>query len=214
MSIDSLRSEKPRTCTENPTIGPVFFAEENFALARIAVKPSRHKPQVLAEIAARCRGLRYELLAKNVLGGARLAGNLGKAEEKRLCQPSAANAKDANGLVFGGALQDHRVEVLNPARKFRLAAQNLIEFFHFFMESGCAFEIELFAGFFALVLYGGAHRASGRFEELHQPLNFDVIFFFCAAREARGEAHFHFRVETAGKCGVTANLDLAAANFE
>ncbi len=154
------------------------------------------------------------MLAKNVLGGARLAGNLREAQEKRLCQPSAAYPINADGLVFRSPLQNHRVEVLNPARKFRLAAQNLIQLFHFFMEGGGAFEVQLLAGFFALLLYRGPERAAASFEELDQPLNFDVVLLFCAAREARGEAHFHFRVEAAGKRGIAADFDLAAPHFE
>src|SRR5260370_9046620 len=45
-------------------------------------------------------------------------------------------------------------------------------------------------------------------------MNFDVVFFFCAAREARGEAHFHFGIEAAGKRGIAADFDLAAPHFE
>src|SRR6266478_4047789 len=81
------------------------------------------------------------------------------------------------------------------------------------LQSGCAFEVQLLAGFLTLFFYRRSERAA-RFEELDQALNFDVIFFFCAASEARGKAHLHFGVEAAGKRGIAADFNLAAANFE
>src|SRR5205807_7228836 len=39
--------KQARTGTKNPTIRPVFFTEENLALARFAVKPSGDQRQML-----------------------------------------------------------------------------------------------------------------------------------------------------------------------
>src|SRR5258708_35927624 len=135
-------------------------------------------------------------------------------QEERLCQPSAIYAIYANRLLFRGALQNQRVEILNPPGEFGPSAQNFIEFLYFFVQRGGAFEVQLLAGALALFLYCGPERAAASFEELDQPLNFDVVLLFCAAREARGEAHFHFRVEAAGKRGIAADFDLAAPHFE
>src|SRR4029077_16418831 len=44
--------------------------------------------------------------------------------------------------------------------------------------------------------------------------HFRVVVFFRAARETGRETHFHFRIDAAGKTGIAANLDLAAADFE
>src|SRR5216684_4004321 len=148
-SFARLRREQPRARPKNPTIGPVLFAEENLSLPRIAVIPPRQQPEVLAEISVGCGGVRFELLAKDLLCRPRLAGNLGEAEEKRFRQPSAAHGIDADGLLFRGALQNHCVQVLNPPREFRPPAQYFIEFLDFFVQSGGAFEIQLLAGFLA-----------------------------------------------------------------
>jgi len=61
-------------------------------------------------------------------------------------------------LLFRGALQNYCVEILNAAREFGLPAQDFIELFPLFVQSGGAFEIELLAGFLALFLDRGAEE--------------------------------------------------------
>src|SRR6267154_4084909 len=209
-----LRCKKPRTRPKNPTIRPVLFAEENFASARIAVKPTRDQPQMLAQIAAGCCAFGFELFAKDVLRRTRLAGYLREAHEKQLREPSTMDAKNADGLFFRGALQNHGVQILDAPREFRLPAQDFVEFLDFFVERGRAFEIQLLAGFLTLFLDRGTERASAGFKELHQAPHFHVVFFLSAAREAGREAHSHFGVEAAGESGISADFNLATAHFE
>src|SRR6202521_2596237 len=154
------------------------------------------------------------MLAKDLLRGPRLAGDLRESQEKWFCQSSAARRVDAHRLLFRGPLQNHRVQVLNPPREFRPPAQNLIELLYFFVQGGCPFEIQLLAGFLTLLLNSRPERSPARFEKLHEPLYFDVVFFFRASRKAWREAHFHFGIEAAGKRRVAADLDLAATHFE
>src|SRR5580700_3146391 len=52
-----------------------------------------------------------EIVLENVFGGARLAGDFAKAQEKRLGEASAADAKDADGLLSRGALENNGVEI-------------------------------------------------------------------------------------------------------
>src|SRR6267378_872647 len=154
------------------------------------------------------------MLAKDLLRRPWLAGNLRESQEKRLCQPSAAHAVDADRLFFRGPLQNHRVQVLDPPREFRPPAQKLIELFYFFVQGGGPFEVQLLAGFLTLFLNSRPDRSTARFQKSHEPLDFDVVFFFRAARKAWREAHFHFRVQAARKRRVAADLDLASPHFE
>ena len=146
--------------------------------------------------------------------GTRLAGNLREVQEKRLRQPSAAHTKNTDGLVLRGALQNHGVEILNAPREFRPAAQDFVELLDFLVQGGGAFEVQLLAGFFALFLDRRAERAAACFQEVYEPLHFNVIFFFRAAGKAGCETHFHFGVEATGKSGIAADFNLAAAHFE
>src|SRR6266851_5574537 len=114
---------------------------------------------MLAQIPISCCGLRFKMLAKDLLRGPRLAGNLRESQEKRLCQSSAAHAVDANRLFFRGPLQNHGVEVLNPPREFRPPAQNLIELLYFFVQGGGPFEVQLLAGFLPLFLNSSPRRS-------------------------------------------------------
>src|SRR6202790_1856430 len=154
------------------------------------------------------------MLAKDLLRRPRLAGNLRESQEKRIRQPPEAHAVDANRLFFLGPLENHGVQVLNPPSDFRPPAQNLIDLLYFFVQGGCPFEVQLLAGFLALFLNSRPERSPARFEKLHEPLYFDVVFFFRAARKAWREAHFHFRVQATRKRGIAPELDLAAPHFE
>src|SRR5260370_16581328 len=145
-----LRREKARAGSKNPTIGPVLFAEENFTLAGIAVIPAGDEPKMLGEIAARCRGARFEMFAEDVLCRPRLAGNFGEAEGKRLGQPSAVHAKDADGLPFRGTLQNHGVKILNAAGEFRPAPQDFVGVLPFFFPSFGPFQIQFLPRFLPL----------------------------------------------------------------
>src|SRR5690348_11629213 len=82
------------------------------------------------------------------------------------------------------------------------------------MERGGAFEIEGFAGGFALAFDAAGKRGARRLERLDDASDFPVVLFLGAAGETWREAHLHFGIDAAGKCGVAADLDLAAANFE
>src|SRR5439155_14369810 len=102
----------------------------------------------------------------------------------------------------------------NAAREFRPSAQDFVEFLDFLVQGGGAFEVQLFAGFLALVLDRRAERASARFEELHETLHFDFVLLFGATRKTGREAHFHFGIEAAGKRGIAADFNLATPHFE
>jgi len=43
---------------------------------------------------------------------------------------------------------------------------------------------------------------------------FCVVILLGAPSKARGQTHFHFRIDAAGIRGIAPNLDLAAANLE
>src|SRR5260370_34128235 len=71
-----------------------------------------------------------------------------------------------------------------------------------------------FAAAFSFLLDSMAREAATGVEELHESLHFRVIIFFAAAGKTRSQAHFHFGIHAAGKRGIAANFDLAAADFE
>ena len=149
-----------------------------------------------------------------MLGGAGLAGDFGEAEKERFGEAAAVDSKNADRLIFGGALKDYGVEIGDAAREFGAEAQRFVEFFEAFVERGGALEIEIGAGAFAVVFDGRAKRVAVGVEELHEALNLGVVFLFGASGEARREAHFHFGIDAAGECGIAADFDLAAADFE
>src|SRR5690242_6716560 len=154
------------------------------------------------------------MVPKNLFCGPWLAGDLSEAQKERLDQTAATHGINADRLLFRGALQNHGVQVLNPPRDFRPAAQDFVQFFHFLVQRRGALEIQFLTGLFALFLESGSQRAAAGYKELHQAIYFDVVFFLRAARKARREAHFHFRINTAGKQGIAANLDLTPPNLE
>src|SRR5260370_36069813 len=114
---------------------------------------------MLAQIPVGCCRLRFKMLAKDLLCRPRLAGNLRESQEKRLCQPPAAHAVDANRLLFRGPLENHRVQVLNPPRQFRPAAQKLIELLPFFVQGCCPLKGESLASFLKLLLDSRTQRS-------------------------------------------------------
>ena len=59
-----------------------------------------------------CRAA-FEIVLEDVFGGPRLAGDFGEVQEKRFSKPPAMDAKNANGLVLGGALENYGVEIRN-----------------------------------------------------------------------------------------------------
>src|SRR6476646_154374 len=219
-------SEQARTGTENLTVGPVLFAKKNLAVARIAVVPARDKGKMLAEFVARCGRRWYgglfsvlhsaavEIALEDVFRGARLAGNFSEEQEKWLGEPSAMDREDADGLLFGGALENHGVEIFDAPGQLGAEAQRVVEFFDAFVELRGTLEIELGAGALAVGFDGKAERVAVGVEKLHKPLNFAVVFLFGASRKARREAHFHFGIDAAGKRWIAADFDLAAADFE
>src|SRR5260370_630430 len=71
-----------------------------------------------------------------------------------------------------------------------------------------------FAAAFSFLLDSMAREAATGVEKLHESLHFRVIIFFAAAGKTRSQAHFHFGIHAAGKRGIAANFDLAAADFE
>ena len=75
-------------------------------------------------------------------------------------------------------------------------------------------EIERFACRLALALEFRRERCAARREKRDDAAHFRVVIFFRASREARRKAHFHFRIDAAGKTRIAANLDLAAPDFE
>src|SRR5580700_1340666 len=78
--------------------------------------------------ALRRGGVAFEIVLENVFGGTRLAGDFAKAQEERLSKASAVDGEDADGLLFGGALKNHGVEIGDAAREFGAEAQRGIEF--------------------------------------------------------------------------------------
>ena len=163
------------------------------------------------------RGLRcaaLEVVLENVFGRTRLAGDFAEAQEKRFAQTTGLKRENGDGLVFGGELEGDGVEILDAARQFGAEAESIVEFLDAFVERGGALEVELGAGAFADFLDGDAERIAAGVEKLHEAANFSGVFLFGAAGKARREAHFHFRVNAAGKRRIAANFDLAAANFE
>src|SRR5690348_6510724 len=163
------RIQEPRTCPENLTVRPVFFAKENLALAGIAVIPAGEEGEMFAEFAARggggrrdscLQGFSFEIVLENVLGGARLAGDFREAEKVGLGKTARANGEDADGLLLGGALENHSVEILDAAGKLGLKAQGFVEFFDALVKLSGALEIEVGAGVLAFGFDGRAERVA------------------------------------------------------
>jgi hypothetical protein len=71
---------------------------------------------MLAEVSVWRWQIGFEMIAKDLLGGAWLAGNLSEAQKKWLGQSSAPDKIDANGLVFGSSLQNYGIQILDAAR--------------------------------------------------------------------------------------------------
>ena len=61
-----------------------------------------------------------------MFGGARLAGDFGEAQEERLREAAAMDAEDADGLVFGGSLENYGVEIRNAASKLGAESQRFV----------------------------------------------------------------------------------------
>ena len=116
--------------------------------------------------------------------------------------------------MFGGALQDYYVQLLDSPRDVRHSAQRRGYFIEALVERGGSFEIEGAAcGFtFARELFG--ERGAGGFERLENAADFHVVFLFGASGEARRETHLHFRIHAAGIIGIAADFYLAAARLE
>ena len=82
------------------------------------------------------------------------------------------------------------------------------------MKCSSTLEVQLPAGYFAFLFESGPQGPATRFQKVHQPVHFHVIFFLCAARKARREAHLHLGIKTTGEGGVAPDLNLAAPHFE
>ena len=156
----------------------------------------------------------FQIIFENVFGGTGLAGDFGEAEEERFSEAPGVNGEDADGLVFGGALENHGVEILDAAGEFGKEAEGVVEFFDALVKLRGALEIEIGAGTLAVGFDRGAKRIAAGVEKLHEALHFGVVFLFGASGETRGEAHFHFGIDAAGESGIAANFDLAATDFE
>ncbi len=59
-----------------------------------------------------------EIVLEDMFRGARLAGDFREAQEERLREASAVDAKDAYGLVFCAALENYGVEIGDATGKF------------------------------------------------------------------------------------------------
>src|SRR5487761_923700 len=156
----------------------------------------------------------FEVVLENVLGGAWLAGDFREAQEKGFGKTAGADGEDADGLSFGGALEDDGVEILDAAGELWAKAQRFVEFFDALVELRGALEIEIGAGALAVGFDGGAEGVAGGVEELHKASDLGVVVLLGASGEAWREAHFHFGVDAAGKSWIAADFDLAAADFE
>ena len=159
-------------------------------------------------------GVPLEIVLENVLGGAGLAGDFGEAQEKRLGEASAVDGEDADGLVFGGALKDDGVEIIDAAGKLGAETQRVVDFFDAFVKLRGALEIEIGAGALAVGFDERAERVAVGVEKLHEPLDFGVVLLFGTSCKAGREAHFHFGIDAAGESWIATDFDLAAADFE
>ena len=149
-----------------------------------------------------------------MFGGAWLAGDFGEADVAGIGEAATADGECGDGLVFGGALEDDGVQILNAAREIGFAAERVVQFFNALVNRGGALEVEIVAGFFALDLDCDAEGIAVGVEELHEAIYLGVVFLFGAAGEAGGEAHLHLGVEAARESGIATDFDLAAADFE
>src|SRR5438874_12041336 len=102
---------------------------------------------------------RFQVIAKDLLCGAWLAGDFREAEKKWLGQPAAGYGEDADGLVFRGALQNHSVQVLDPPRDLRLPSQDFFQFFNFLLNRRRSIEIHWLVRLLALCALGVSYRA-------------------------------------------------------
>src|SRR5580658_7050983 len=216
------RREEARTGAQNAAIGPAVSrragAKENFSDARLCVIPARKESQMVFEfarvIARGRRGVGVESLAENFFRGARLRSQFRETQKERFGNTPGAQLKDCDRLRLGRGLKYHRVQIFQSPRKFRQAAQNVFRFFDLPVQRSGTLEILLLACAVARGLQFVRKRLAACGKERDNALDFGVIFLLGAAGEARREAHFHFRIDTAGKFGVAKNFDVAAANFE
>ena len=112
------------------------------------------------------------------------------------------------------ALKDGRVERVDGAGNFRNRATGGVGFFDIAVQRGGAFEVQIRAGRFALVFERAREGGAAGGQEGRGAFGFGGVFFGCAARKARRQAHLHFRVDAAGKGRIAADFDLAAAKEE
>src|SRR5262249_2225482 len=132
-------------------IRPCFFVKENFAFAGVAVEPAGDEEEVFAKVAGDESWFGgFKAIAEELFEGARFAGELRKIEQEGLGEATSDSGEGYDSLICTGALQDDEIQVLDTAGKFGLAAESLVNFFQFLVEGAGFFEVEIFAGSFAV----------------------------------------------------------------
>src|SRR5712664_2909384 len=79
----------------------------------------------------RLRRRALQVFTENLFRGARLSRDFGEADEGGFREPAATNAINGDALLFGAALKDYGVQILNSPRQFRRTAQRIVQLFYF-----------------------------------------------------------------------------------
>src|SRR6266853_2886615 len=111
-------------------------------------------------------GRAFQVFAKNVFRGPRLSRDFSEADESWFRQPAAANCINGDALIFRAALQNHGVQILDPARQLRRPAQRVVQLLDPFVQRRGTLEIELLTCRFAFLLKRTSQRASTAVQEL------------------------------------------------
>src|SRR6184192_4313324 len=102
------------------------------------------------------RSSRFQIVAEDLLGRPRLAGDFPKTNKERLRQTATVDGEHPDRLLLCRTLQNHRVQILDPSRDLRASAQDFVQLLYFFVQRSSALEIQLLAGPFALLFESGS----------------------------------------------------------
>ena len=135
-------------------------------------------------------------------------------QHERIGDAAAAHGEQSDAVRFRSALKNQRVQILNFSCQLRLAAQHIVQLFQLLVNYSGFLKIQLRAGGFSVLFQAGAQGIAGSFKKRDKASDFHVVLFFCAAGKAGCQAHFHFRIQAAGKSRIAPYFDLAATHFK
>ncbi len=222
------RRKQPPARAKNAPIRPTDWRsllKEDFALARIGIKPACQQGDVILQISKSSsaggwaalagfasRSYRFEEFAQPLFRGSRLRRGIGKFEDKRVYDLSAAYPENSNGAFRLRTHDDYRMKLFDRTNDIRKSPLQILDSFQAFVQGGGLLEIEFGAGRFPLAGQGIGKRTPSRTQISSRAAHLFRIFGNGAPSKAGRQAHFHLGIDASGEIGIAADFDLAAAN--